>query len=68
MKYQNFSYHGDHYASHFEYGDHGEIDSIVAESTIDGTARSFPVETLVLAAGKYSLSQQQMLKQKTSRQ
>jgi len=56
MKYQNFIYHGDQYGAHFEYDDHGKIDKLVAESTIDGTVRSFPVETLVLAAGTLGTS------------
>jgi choline dehydrogenase-like flavoprotein len=56
MKHQNFSYHGDHYASHFEYSEHGKIDCIVAESTSDGTVRRFPIETLVLAAGTLGTS------------
>ncbi len=55
-KFPNFSYHGDHYVTHFEYNDQGRIDSIAAESIRDGRIHKFPTEKLVLAAGTLGTS------------
>lgn len=56
IKFPNFTYHGDHYVTHFEYNNQGRIDSVAAESIRDSRVHKFPVEKLVLAAGTLGTS------------
>lgn len=51
MKHPRFSYHGNLYVTHFTNNEAGEIQSVVAESTIDENIKTFEIDRLVLACG-----------------
>lgn len=56
LEHPNFSYHSGQYVSHFDYDEHGLIRSVVTEPVNSDSARTFPVESLVLAGGSLGSS------------